>query len=113
MRGPDDSPYAGGEYHGVLQFTPNYPFAPPGIKMFTPSGRFQVSVIPGFLLHEEFPKSKLTSPPGFLFLYFPLFVYTARPKDLQFVLRFSSRIMEPSVVRQHDSHRSPFLHVKR
>lgn len=42
MRGPDDSPYAGGEYHGVLLFTANYPFAPPGIKMFTPSGRFQV-----------------------------------------------------------------------
>ncbi|KAK9895501.1 UBC-like protein [Cystobasidium minutum MCA 4210] len=41
MRGPDDSPYAGGEYHGVLLFTANYPFAPPGIKMFTPSGRFQ------------------------------------------------------------------------
>lgn len=44
MRGPDDSPYAGGEYHGVLVFTSQYPFAPPGIKMFTPSGRFQVSM---------------------------------------------------------------------
>lgn len=41
IRGPPDSPYADGEYHGVLLFPPEYPFKPPGIKMFTPSGRFQ------------------------------------------------------------------------
>jgi len=41
IRGPPDSPYAGGEYHGVLTFPPEYPFKPPGIKMYTPSGRFQ------------------------------------------------------------------------
>jgi len=40
IRGPPDSPYAGGEYHGVLLFPSEYPFKPPGIKMFTPSGRF-------------------------------------------------------------------------
>ncbi|KAL1944992.1 hypothetical protein VTO73DRAFT_2612 [Trametes versicolor] len=41
IRGPPDSPYAGGEFHGVLLFPSEYPFKPPGIKMFTPSGRFQ------------------------------------------------------------------------
>ncbi|KAL4066091.1 UBC-like protein [Scleroderma citrinum] len=41
IRGPPDSPYAGGEFHGVLLFPPEYPFKPPGIKMYTPSGRFQ------------------------------------------------------------------------
>lgn len=41
IRGPPDSVYAGGEYHGVLLFPSEYPFKPPGIKMFTPSGRFQ------------------------------------------------------------------------
>ncbi|OAX39854.1 UBC-like protein [Rhizopogon vinicolor AM-OR11-026] len=41
IRGPPDSPFSGGEYHGVLIFPPEYPFKPPGIKMFTPSGRFQ------------------------------------------------------------------------
>ncbi|KAF7371158.1 UBC-like protein [Mycena sanguinolenta] len=41
IRGPSDSPYAGGEYHGVLQFPSEYPFKPPGIKMLTPSGRFE------------------------------------------------------------------------
>ncbi|KAJ6462392.1 UBC-like protein [Mycena vitilis] len=40
IRGPSDSPFAGGEYHGVLQFPAEYPFKPPGIKMLTPSGRF-------------------------------------------------------------------------
>jgi len=41
IRGPPDSPFSGGEYHGVLLFPSEYPFKPPGIKMFTPSGRFQ------------------------------------------------------------------------
>lgn len=41
LRGPPDTPFAGGEYHGVLLFPSEYPFKPPGIKMFTPSGRFQ------------------------------------------------------------------------
>jgi len=41
IRGPPDSPFADGEYHGVLLFPSEYPFKPPGIKMFTPSGRFQ------------------------------------------------------------------------
>jgi ubiquitin-conjugating enzyme E2 J2 len=59
QHGPPDSPYVGGEYHGVLLFPSEYPFKPPGIKvsrvvlvfvphvhikrpqMFTPSGRFQ------------------------------------------------------------------------
>lgn len=41
IHGPPDSPYAGGEYHGVLLFPAEYPFKPPGIKMYTPSGRFQ------------------------------------------------------------------------
>ncbi|KAF8449281.1 UBC-like protein [Boletus edulis BED1] len=41
IRGPPDSPFAGGEYHGALLFPAEYPFKPPGIKMFTPSSRFQ------------------------------------------------------------------------
>ncbi|XP_006462225.1 hypothetical protein AGABI2DRAFT_71166 [Agaricus bisporus var. bisporus H97] len=41
VRGPPDSPYTGGEYHGQLMFPSEYPFKPPGIKMLTPSGRFQ------------------------------------------------------------------------
>ena len=41
VRGPPDCPYAGGEYHGQIAFPSDYPFKPPGIKMYTPSGRFQ------------------------------------------------------------------------
>jgi ubiquitin-conjugating enzyme E2 J2 len=33
QRGPPDSPFEGGEYHGVLMFPPEYPFKPPGIKV--------------------------------------------------------------------------------
>jgi len=40
IRGPPDSPFDGGEFHGVLLFPAEYPFKPPGIKMLTPSGRF-------------------------------------------------------------------------
>jgi len=41
IRGPPDSPYANGEFYGVILFPSEYPFKPPGIKMLTPSGRFQ------------------------------------------------------------------------
>merc|ERR1719510_1019905 len=42
MEGPKDSPYEGGFYHGVLMFPDDYPYKPPGIMMYTPSGRFKV-----------------------------------------------------------------------
>jgi ubiquitin-protein ligase len=33
QRGPLDSAYAGGEYHGMIMFPSEYPFKPPGIKV--------------------------------------------------------------------------------
>jgi len=41
IRGPKDSPYAGGIYHGKLVFPPQYPYKPPAIMMITPNGRFK------------------------------------------------------------------------
>lgn len=41
LRGPPDTPYEGGEFWGTVIFPSEYPFKPPGIKMLTPSGRFQ------------------------------------------------------------------------
>ncbi|CED84691.1 ubc-like protein [Phaffia rhodozyma] len=41
LRGPPDTPYAGGEYYGMVMFPGDYPFKPPDIKMITPSGRFK------------------------------------------------------------------------
>ncbi|PWN99992.1 UBC-like protein [Tilletiopsis washingtonensis] len=41
LRGPPETPFAGGEYWGQVIFPADYPFKPPGIKMSTPSGRFK------------------------------------------------------------------------
>ncbi len=41
--GPAGTPYEGGEYHGVLRFTQEYPHKPPSILMVTPSGRFETN----------------------------------------------------------------------
>lgn len=41
FRGPKDSPYQGGYYHGKLVFPAEFPFKPPAIYMITPNGRFQ------------------------------------------------------------------------
>ncbi|KAJ2001042.1 Ubiquitin-conjugating enzyme E2 6 [Coemansia thaxteri] len=43
LRGPPDTPYAGGEYHGRVKFPSDYPYKPPAIQMITPSGRFQTN----------------------------------------------------------------------
>ncbi|KAJ2717212.1 Ubiquitin-conjugating enzyme E2 6 [Coemansia spiralis] len=43
LRGPPETPYEGGEYHGRLRFPADYPYKPPAIQMITPSGRFQTN----------------------------------------------------------------------
>lgn len=40
ITGPPGTAFEGGEYHGALNFPPQYPFKPPGIRVFTPNGRF-------------------------------------------------------------------------
>lgn len=37
-----DGPYDGGFYHGMLELNEEYPFAPPKLLFFTPSGRFEI-----------------------------------------------------------------------
>lgn len=41
VRGPDDTPYVDGIYHGKLVFPREFPFRPPAIYMITPTGRFK------------------------------------------------------------------------
>ncbi|TKA52479.1 hypothetical protein B0A53_04853 [Rhodotorula sp. CCFEE 5036] len=41
FRGPPETPYDGGEYWGTIVFPKDYPFAPPALRMMTPSGRFE------------------------------------------------------------------------
>lgn len=41
VRGPEDTPYKGGIYHGKLVFPSEFPFRPPSIYMITPNGRFR------------------------------------------------------------------------
>uniref|UniRef100_A0A182JUD1 Ubiquitin-conjugating enzyme E2 J2 n=1 Tax=Anopheles christyi TaxID=43041 RepID=A0A182JUD1_9DIPT len=43
IKGPEDSPYYGGYYHGTLLFTKEFPFKPPSIYMTTPNGRFKTN----------------------------------------------------------------------
>jgi len=44
IRGPADSEFAGGVYHGRILLPPEYPFKPPNIVFLTPSGRFETNV---------------------------------------------------------------------
>ncbi len=40
IKGPSETIYHGGHYHGKLIFPPEYPYKPPSIMMLTPNGRF-------------------------------------------------------------------------
>lgn len=57
LTGPPDTPYDGGQYWGTLLFPPDYPFAPPAIRMHTPSGRFQPSSRLCLSISDFHPKS--------------------------------------------------------
>ena len=57
LTGPPSTPYAGGQYWGTLIFPPDYPFAPPAIRMHTPSGRFQPSTRLCLSISDFHPKS--------------------------------------------------------
>ncbi|XP_063899901.1 ubiquitin-conjugating enzyme E2 J1-like [Zophobas morio] len=41
IRGPQDSPYQDGVYHGRILLPSEYPFKPPNIILLTPNGRFE------------------------------------------------------------------------
>jgi ubiquitin-conjugating enzyme E2 J2 len=57
LTGPPDTPYESGQYWGTLMFPPDYPFAPPAIRMHTPSGRFQPSTRLCLSISDFHPKS--------------------------------------------------------
>jgi ubiquitin-conjugating enzyme E2 J2 len=57
LTGPPETPYEGGQYWGTLMFPPEYPFAPPAIRMHTPSGRFQASTRLCLSISDFHPKS--------------------------------------------------------
>ncbi|CAF1546357.1 unnamed protein product, partial [Adineta steineri] len=43
IKGPNNSPYNGGIYHGKLLFPKEYPYKPPSIMILTPNGRFKTN----------------------------------------------------------------------
>ncbi|QIW95570.1 hypothetical protein AMS68_001088 [Peltaster fructicola] len=57
LTGPPDTPYVGGQYWGTLVFPSDYPFAPPAIRMHTPSGRFRCSERLCLSISDFHPKS--------------------------------------------------------
>lgn len=57
LTGPPDTPYHDGQFWGTLTFPPTYPFAPPAIRMHTPSGRFQTSTRLCLSISDFHPKS--------------------------------------------------------
>ncbi|EGC45537.1 ubiquitin-conjugating enzyme E2 [Histoplasma capsulatum var. duboisii H88] len=57
ITGPPKTPYENGQYWGTLMFPPEYPFAPPAIRMHTPSGRFQPSTRLCLSISDFHPKS--------------------------------------------------------
>lgn len=42
IRGPPDTEFEGGVYHGRIVLPPEYPFKPPNIMLLTPNGRFEI-----------------------------------------------------------------------
>ncbi|KAI9237629.1 MAG: ubiquitin-conjugating enzyme/RWD-like protein [Podila humilis] len=43
IRGPEETDFEGGLYHGRILLPNNYPFAPPSLMFMTPNGRFELN----------------------------------------------------------------------
>ena len=43
VRGPPETDYEGGIYHGVVTFPEEYLFKPPSVQFLTPNGRFEIN----------------------------------------------------------------------
>lgn len=43
IRGPSDTVYQNGVYHGRIILPPEYPMKPPSLILLTPNGRFEVN----------------------------------------------------------------------
>uniref|UniRef100_A0A1J3DKW0 Ubiquitin-conjugating enzyme E2 32 n=1 Tax=Noccaea caerulescens TaxID=107243 RepID=A0A1J3DKW0_NOCCA len=43
IRGPSETEFEGGIYHGRIQLPSDYPFKPPSFMLLTPSGRFEIN----------------------------------------------------------------------
>lgn len=57
ITGPPDTPFKGGIYHGMLRFPTEYPFKPPSILMYTPSGRFRTNMRICLSMSDYHPES--------------------------------------------------------
>lgn len=57
IKGPKDTVYEGGLYHGRLVFPPEYPMKPPSVLMITPNGRFEVNKRICFSFSDYHPES--------------------------------------------------------
>jgi ubiquitin-conjugating enzyme E2 J1 len=44
IRGPPDTEFEGGLYHGVIKLPMSYPYRPPNIMFLTPNGRFDINM---------------------------------------------------------------------
>ena len=42
LRGPEDTPFSGGVYHGRIILPAQYPYKPPEFMFLCPTGRFEV-----------------------------------------------------------------------
>ena len=44
IRGPPDTEFEGGLYHGIIKLPMSYPYRPPNIMFLTPNGRFDINM---------------------------------------------------------------------
>ena len=46
LQGPENTPFEGGLYHGMIRLNNDHPIRPPRLHMITPSGRFTAEKYP-------------------------------------------------------------------
>lgn len=73
IRGPENTEFQGGLYHGKIELPPTYPLNPPNFIFLTPNGRFEVNTkicLTITRFHPESWQAVWTSSLHFLYISF-------------------------------------------
>ena len=104
LPGPDETPFEGGIYHGMIRLNPNHPHSPPNIHIITPNGRYE---------YEDYPISNTSRGICTTDTAFHPEHHTPMKNIETFLIGFISLMCDPVYQPHHGGIDSTVVHKKK